>query len=318
MWRIRRFAILPVFALLITAMAAISMPLANAGTPPDPGRPACALDHNGLLRYFAVPAECGHQGKSAAPSQHKPPVLGDIESSALRYAAGAPPVRVTPSLTVTSPATGTLAGATVTVSSGLAAGQDALAFTGQSGITGSYSASTGVLTFTGTATVSAYAAELRSVAYRDADAATPYGTQDDQLPGQRRGARPQPQQRGVPDRPVTAKPPVAAGDKAATGKNAPVTVNVLANDTDPAGLPLTIASVNTTGTKGTRHHQPWRDDGHLQPERPVRRAWQRARPRPTSSPTRPPTAPRRPAPRPSPSRSPGPAPPPAADVTAHG
>jgi uncharacterized membrane protein YkvI len=72
-------------------------------------------------------------------------------------------VRVTPSLTVIS--TATLAGATVSVSSGLAAGQDVLAFAGQSGISGSYSASSGVLTFTGTATVSAYTTELRSVTY---------------------------------------------------------------------------------------------------------------------------------------------------------
>jgi len=51
------FAILPVLALLITAMAAISTPLANADTSPDPGNHACALDHNGQLRYAAVSAE---------------------------------------------------------------------------------------------------------------------------------------------------------------------------------------------------------------------------------------------------------------------
>ena len=251
MWRIRRLAILPVLALLITAMAAISMPLANAGTSPDPGKPACMLDHNGQLRYFSVPAECGHQGKTAAPSQHKPPVLGDIESSALRYAAGAAPARVTPSLTVTSTATTTLVGATVTVSSGLTAGQDALASTGQSGITGSYNASTGVLTFTGTATVSAYATELRSVTYRDTNAATPYGTRT--ISFQVSDGEPDNSLSNVESRTVqvTAKPPAAAGDKATTGKNAPVTISVLANDTDPAGLPLTIASVNATGTKGT-------------------------------------------------------------------
>ncbi len=227
------------------------MPLANAGTSPDPGKPACMLDHNGQLRYFSVPAECGHQGKSAAPSQHKPPVLGDIESSALRYAAGAPPVRVTPSLTVTSTATATLTGATVTVSSGLAAGQDALAFTSQSGITGSYTAATGVLAFTGTATVSAYATELRSVTYRDTNAAAPYGTRT--ISFQVSDGEPDNSHSNVESRTakVTAKPPAAAGDKASTGKNAPVTISVLANDTDPAGLPLTIASVSTTGTKGT-------------------------------------------------------------------
>ena len=253
MWRIRRLVILPVLALLITAMAMISMPLANAGTSPDPGNHACAVEHNGLLSYAAVPAECGHQVKSAARRHyhHQPPVLADIESAALRYAAGVPPVRVTASLTVSSPATATLAGATVSVSSGFTAGQDALAFTGRSGITGSYSAGTGVLTFTGTATVSAYVTELRSVTYSDTDAAAPYGTRT--ISFQVSDGEPDNSLSNVESRTVlvTAKPPVAAGDKATTGKNAPVTINVLANDTDPAGLPLTVASVNTTGTKGT-------------------------------------------------------------------
>jgi large repetitive protein len=249
MWRIRRLVILPVLALLITAMAAISVPLAHAGTPPDPGRRACALDHNGQLRYFAVPAECGHQGETAARHGHKPPVLAGIESSALRYAAGAPPVLVMPSLTVTSP-TGAVAGATVRVSSGFTAGQDALAFAARSGIAGKYSASSGVLTLTGMATASAYAKELRSVTYRNSDAAAPYGTRT--ISFQVSDGEPDHNLSNVESRAVlvAAKPPVAVGDKAATGKNAPVTVSVLANDTDPAGLPLTIASVNTTATKG--------------------------------------------------------------------
>ena len=178
MWRIRRLAILPVLALLITAMAAISMPLANAETSPDPGKYRCARDQNGQLRYAAVPAECDHQGKSAARHHHQPPALGDIESSALRYAAGGRPVRVTQTLTATSAATATLVGATVRVSSGLSAGQDVLAFTARSGITGSFKTRSGVLTFTGTATVAAYQAALRSVTYRDTNPAAPYGTRE--------------------------------------------------------------------------------------------------------------------------------------------
>ena len=252
MWRIRRWVILPALALLITAMAAISMPQANADTSLDPGNHACALEHNGLLRYAAVAAECDYQGKSAARRHHhdQPPVLGDIESAPLRYAAGAPPVRATASLTVSSPATGTLAGATVSVSSGFTAGQDVLGFTGRSGIAGSYSASTGVLTFTGTATVSAYQAALRSVTYRDSNAATPYGARE--ISFQVSDGEPDHPLSNVVSRTVLiqAEPPVAVSDKAATGKNAPVTISVLANDTDPAGLPLTIASVSTTGTKG--------------------------------------------------------------------
>jgi len=47
------------------------------------------------------------------------------------------------------------------------------------------------------------------------------------------------------------KPPVAVDDTAITGKYSAVNINVLANDTGPAGLPLTVAAVNTTGTEGT-------------------------------------------------------------------
>ena len=253
MWSFLRLAIVPVIALLITVMAAISMPLANADTASDPGRYTCALGQNGRLRYAVVPAECGYQPKSAALRRHhhQPPVLADIESAALRYAAGAPPVRVTQSLTVTSAATGTVGGATVRVSSGFTAGQDVLAFTRQSGITGSYSATSGVLTLTGTAPASAYATALRSVTYRDPAAATPAGPRV--VSFQVSDGEPDHALSNVESRTVRVarpKPPVAVDDTATTGKNAAVTINVLAKDTDPAGLPLSIASVNTAGTRG--------------------------------------------------------------------
>jgi hypothetical protein len=174
MSRIRRLAILPVLALLITVMAAISMPLANAGTSPDPGRYTCALIQNVQLRYTAAPAECDYQGESPARRHHhQPPVLADIESAALRYTTGSPPAPVTASLTVSSPASGTITGATARISSGFAAGQDVLGFTSQSGITGSYAASSGLLTLTGKAPTEDYQAALRSVTYRDPAAAPP-------------------------------------------------------------------------------------------------------------------------------------------------
>jgi VCBS repeat-containing protein len=250
MWRIRRLAIPPVLALLVTAMAAISIPSANADTLADSGRHACAIDQNGQLRYAA--GECGYQGASAArrPRHHQPPVLANVESAALQVTAGAAAARVTASVTVASPATATLTGATVSVSSGFAAGQDSLGFTGQSGITGSYNAKSGALTLTGQAPTASYQAALRSVTYRDPAAAPPGPrTISFQVSDAEQGHAVS----NIVSRTVQVarpKPPVAAGDTATTGKNTPVTINVLANDTDPAGLPLTIASVNTTGTKG--------------------------------------------------------------------
>ncbi|MFZ4650027.1 MAG: DUF4347 domain-containing protein, partial [Rubrivivax sp.] len=58
-----------------------------------------------------------------------------------------------------------LTGATVEIVGNFTAGQDQLVFTNQNGITGTYSASTGVLTLTGTATVAQYQAALRTVGY---------------------------------------------------------------------------------------------------------------------------------------------------------
>ena len=70
---------------------------------------------------------------------------------------------VDPGVTVTYG--GSLSGATVSIGAGFVAGQDVLAFTPQSGITGAYDAATGVLTLTGAASAAAYQAALRSVTY---------------------------------------------------------------------------------------------------------------------------------------------------------
>ena len=174
----RRWAILPLLTLIIAAMVTVTMPLARADTVSSPGKLnyACALKASGLLRYASIPAECDYKGIGAAPSQHQPPVLAGIEAAALRYTADAPPIHVTASLTVTSPASATLAGATARISAGFVAGQDLLGFTSRSGITGSFKASSGVLTLTGSAPTAAYQAALRSVTYRDSDAAAPAGT----------------------------------------------------------------------------------------------------------------------------------------------
>jgi outer membrane protein OmpA-like peptidoglycan-associated protein len=67
-----------------------------------------------------------------------------------------------------------LTGASVTILSGLVATQDSLEFTPTANVTGSYNATTGVLTLTGTASVAEYQTVLRSVTYRNSSA-TPTG-----------------------------------------------------------------------------------------------------------------------------------------------
>ncbi len=77
------------------------------------------------------------------------------------------PAIVDPALTISDIDDTHLESATVTITGNFVAGQDTLLFTDQSGITGNWSAPTGVLTLTGTATVAQYQAALRSVQYNN-------------------------------------------------------------------------------------------------------------------------------------------------------
>ena len=73
---------------------------------------------------------------------------------------------IDPGVTVTDSDSTTLTGATVSLlGPSFNPSQDVLGFTPQSGITGSYSATTGILTFSGTASVAAYQTVLQSVTY---------------------------------------------------------------------------------------------------------------------------------------------------------
>jgi VCBS repeat-containing protein len=81
------------------------------------------------------------------------------------FAVGGAAVALDSSLTVSdADSGGNLTGATIAIGSGLVAG-DTLNFTGQNGITGSYNASTGVLTLTGTDTLAHYQAALESITF---------------------------------------------------------------------------------------------------------------------------------------------------------
>ena len=125
---------------------------------------------------------------------HSAPVLANIEGTALAYNTGSGPAPVTSALTVTAPDDTDLASATVSISAGYLAGQDSLSFTNTPTITGSFDASTGVLTLSGTDTVANYQAALRSVTFSDGGQ-HPVGVEDGQLPGRRRPGRQPRQQR---------------------------------------------------------------------------------------------------------------------------
>jgi protocadherin Fat 4 len=85
--------------------------------------------------------------------------------AALTYAENDVPRAVIPTIVLGDIDQSTLPSATVQITGNFAAGQDVLGFTNTANITGSYNASTGVLTLTGTDTLAAYTAALRTVTY---------------------------------------------------------------------------------------------------------------------------------------------------------
>ena len=223
---------------------------------PPSARPVffCALRASGLLTYTTQPEECERlRFPVVVPVihiRHTPPVLAHIESTVLAYSAGAPPVPVTATLTVSSSDATTLDGAKVTISSGFVASTDSLGFANKNGITGSFNATTGVLKLTGKASLATYQAALRSVTFA-AKAAAATGSR--KVSFQANDGAAHNNLSNVVSRTISVThpgPPVAVNDTAMTDKHTAIDINVLANDTDPAGKTLTVASVDTTGTKG--------------------------------------------------------------------
>ena len=105
------------------------------------------------------------QSRNISIASNIAPVLASIESSTLDYTEGDGPTAITSTLTVTDSDDPNLASATITISSNYQNGEDVLSFTNASGITGSWNASTGQLSLTGSATTANYRTALRSVKY---------------------------------------------------------------------------------------------------------------------------------------------------------
>jgi hypothetical protein len=93
---------------------------------------------------------------------HDAPVI--TAAGTATFDGGGSAVLLDSSLTVTDLSSATLASATVSIGAGFISG-DQLNFTNQNGITGSYNASDGVLTLTGSATTANYGTALESITY---------------------------------------------------------------------------------------------------------------------------------------------------------
>ena len=108
---------------------------------------------------------------SPTPTPAKP-VIANVETTALSYQAKSTALAITGALTLSDSDDLTISSATVSITSGFSSGNDTLSFANGSGITGSYVATTGVLTLSGSASITDYQAALRSVEFSTTDPAT--------------------------------------------------------------------------------------------------------------------------------------------------
>ena len=95
------------------------------------------------------------------------PLLAGIETAALGYTENDPATPLTSLITVSDAASAILVGATIQIVDNYHAGEDVLSFADTTTITGSWNATTGTLTLTGSDTVANYQAALRTVTYQN-------------------------------------------------------------------------------------------------------------------------------------------------------
>jgi hypothetical protein len=128
----------------------------------------------GATRVISFQVDDGDGGVSLSAVQTRAIAITDVNSAPTLTGGGAAAftengaaVVLDGALAVADPDTPVLAGATVSITTGFDAGQDVLAFTPAGGITGSYNATTGVLSLSGSGTPAEYRQVLQSVTYRN-------------------------------------------------------------------------------------------------------------------------------------------------------
>ena len=137
--------------------------------------PTLLSQFSGLItQSYTVTVDDGHGGTAqdnvtvTLKGINLAPVV-TTDPTLLQYTETHLPVAIDPTLHMSDADDTTLVGATVAITGNFLAGHDALGFTAQHGITGSYNATSGVLTLSGTASVADYQDALRSVTYFDSN-----------------------------------------------------------------------------------------------------------------------------------------------------
>ena len=174
----------------------------------------------------------------------------------ISYTENGASIPISPALTVTDADSANLSGGTVSIQTGLVAG-DLLGFVNQNGITGSYDSSSGILTLSGSSSVANYQSALRSVAFSSssdnptANCSTQphdcFRRDRRSFGGKRAGHNDYQHHMAVNDNPVAVDDTILRSLK---GDAKVEIATLLANDTDAENDPLTITGVSPLSAGG--------------------------------------------------------------------
>ena len=95
------------------------------------------------------------------------PVLSDIETAPAAFTENGDPIVISGNISTSDVDDTLLESASISISGNFTAGEDLLLFSDQSGITGTYNATTGILSLNGSASLADYQAAFRSVQYQN-------------------------------------------------------------------------------------------------------------------------------------------------------
>ena len=182
----------------------------------------------------------------AITAVNDPPVVSTSGGSS-SFTENGSATAVDNALTVSDIDSANLNGATVRITSNYANGQDLLSFTNQNGISGSWNASTGTLTLSGSATVAQYQAALRSITYSNSSenpstaARTVSFTVTDTSGGASNTATRTVSVTAVNDAPVITSNGGGASASISVSENSTAVTTVTATDVDSSNLVYSIS-----------------------------------------------------------------------------
>jgi gliding motility-associated-like protein len=178
----------------------------------------------------------------AALSNHAPD-LANIEGASLAFSEADAATIITATTTASDWDNANVASATIKITTNYINGEDVLSFTNTASITGSWNASTGTLTLTGSDTYANYQLALRAIKYQDVITVNPSTSTRTVSFTINDGT----DNSNTVTRNITVAQvndaPDAVNDNVSTSLNVPYSGNVITNDTDEEGNTLTL---NTT------------------------------------------------------------------------